>query len=250
MSDESRNWAVMRLVDLLSLSLTLTGRSMTGALINWTYYYPGDLHEIATQELFRDTLALVLQHSFIAHVAEDLVSIERSLPEAIDIDASWSFASASGLSETAPATSSPPVPLTQISVNDEGFDDEASGMGTSEPNTPVLGTYTPSVLSLSSASSIHRAVTGSDARASGHTVKKELATGDIGPSQWGYALAYVLNSNPRSIAVELTKLQLGLFMAMRVSVRKASVLTVAPRYFPACFWQRARHTCRQIDRVL
>jgi hypothetical protein len=199
---------------------------ITGALIDWTARYPGDLADDVTQSMFREMLAMILRHTFMAHLAADLVQIEQSLYSAVDIDRSW------GLS--APATSNlnvddslPSATSTELVIDNDVLYDFESIVGTSESERPGKES-TPSSKSIStsslglgleaeSAAVIHHARrrSGSDPRLlDGYAVEERSE--DVGFARWSHAFAFVINSDPRMFAVELTRMQWSLFVQIRV----------------------------------
>nr|WVH01957.1 ras guanyl-nucleotide exchange factor [Naematelia aurantialba] len=146
-SDEERRWALMR---------------MTGALLEWTKRYPGDLASEQTRGLFRDVVDLLLKHTFMAHLTADLVSVQGSIMDVVDLDASWSF----GEKRAAPSITST---STGLDVDRELSDDvDALDFGDKEK--------TPSSRTVSTAS----LVVGGDLQASLHDGSDKKTSLDTG----------------------------------------------------------------------
>ncbi|WVQ82300.1 hypothetical protein IAT38_004428 [Cryptococcus sp. DSM 104549] len=87
-SSDVKHWALMKLA---------------GALIDWTTSYPGDLVTPQTAYHFADIISLLLKHTFMAHLLSDLITVQHSLPDIIDLDQSWSRRPADAASHTSTA---------------------------------------------------------------------------------------------------------------------------------------------------
>ncbi|WWD17365.1 hypothetical protein CI109_101806 [Kwoniella shandongensis] len=205
-SSDVKNWALMKL---------------TGAVIDWTTQYPGDLQDPSTQSLFRDILALVLKYTFMAHLTGDLISVEQSLFEVVDIDQSWSI-----------HASAPPSAIsttgTELVIGSEVLYDFDSTLGKSDSNVSVIKAKTSTHAGSSgSTSSVnvprepsHRTRSNSEPRlnsALSPTADDTLVhtLDETGYARWAGAVNLVLSSDPKAFATELTRMQWELFVAIR-----------------------------------
>ena len=234
---------------------------MTGALIDWTSRYPGDLRDDQTQATFREILVLDLSYTFMAHLTADLILFEHTLNDVVDLDSSWAITQHSDLTEdtrpSAPRSvtqhseltedTKPSAPTTEL-VDDGGNTGEVeSSTDKLELDTPTHEP-TPSTrsMSITSGASLDTDPVSmpppngggperrSSARSSDDwkpfpsvfpTVNAGNDQGISGP--WAIALSFVLNNDPRYIAIELTRRQWEVFSAMRVSKRSNPVTDVS-----------------------
>lgn len=212
---------------------------ITGGLIDWTSRYPGDVVDEDTQSLFRELVAIILRHAFMAHLAAELVQIEQTLYSTVDIDRSWALGgrlpssrknddplpSSTGTelvidndvlyeldSSATPSESerltkeSTPSTKSMSTSSLGGFDTDSAmsmsvGLGTAVPPLPRNGSGSGS---------------GSESRLMGAWTADDRGE-DLGFARWAQAFAFVVNSDPRVFAVELTRMQWGLFSDIRVS---------------------------------
>ncbi|KAK8864337.1 hypothetical protein IAR55_001584 [Kwoniella newhampshirensis] len=208
-SSDVKNWALMKL---------------TGALIDWTTQYPGDLQDLSTRALFRDILAIALNYTFMAHLTADLVRVERTFPEIVDLDQSWSMRSTSGPSNDS-------APSTELVNRNVSYELE-SDTGKSEVEIPLTREQTSTTANSSRSTSSVGYDCGSSQRTrseshlrSGSSPFRSLSVrsddslmysvDDPGFSRWSVAVNLVLTSDPKSFATELTRMQLELFSAIR-----------------------------------
>lgn len=214
---------------------------MTGALIDWICQYPGDVIGEKVQSVFREILASTLRYTFLAHLAAELVVIEADLIDVEDIDLSWSIENKEQISVQ---SSSSRVDLPTASKTDLPTTPEMSD----RPESPSTrrGAST-SALSLASSNisngdrtTSHSAprTSGSDVRGitAGYPAGYARANGngdDFGFGKWSQGWNTFIRSDPRTLAVELTKLQWQKFSAIRVSFLLARIrvykLTSQPR---------------------
>lgn len=210
---------------------------MTGALIEWTTTYPGDLEDETTQAVFRETLAIVLRHPSLASLASDLSLVEANLFEAKDVDRTWALKTGRGGGSSRPATprsiSGSSIRLARQSPRLRNGDSPTSPPGGTRPNSVALPpnpesepapSATASRVSLtspsrpsSSASNVRLMRTPSSSRP-GTSHGDSAGKHDQMPHYWTQAFTFVISTDPRSFALELTKLQWELFRAVRVSL--------------------------------
>ena len=193
---------------------------LTGALIDWTSRYPGDIAGTTTQEMFREALGVLLKQTFMSHLTVDLVLIENSLFEVTDIDASWSV-KATGIKSSLPSSSQ-----TELYLDGEVLYDFESPMGKSELSTPIT-TKNPSTRTLSSASigvepqiEAKRSRSASDPRLASFPsdeIKLEHLMDEGSTGRWAIAYNQIMTTDSRTFAIELSKMQWQLFVAIRVS---------------------------------
>lgn len=208
---------------------------MTSALIDWISHYPGDLQDPQAQALYRKVLAIALKHAFMGHLVADLVRIEQTLTDVIDIDASWSIQSPRGIPPIAPKLNGASHP--ELSVDGEIPEGSVSQ---SEIDTPTTrGVTTPSRQSSSMSSLgvdiaatpvIRRKRSGWERFASSETTEKSRPNGlpsVAGSSSLDKASAFVLDSEYETVAVELSRMQWELYNAIRVGHDPMSKLTAA-----------------------
>ncbi|WVQ99369.1 hypothetical protein IAU59_006502 [Kwoniella sp. CBS 9459] len=215
-SRDVKNWTMMKI---------------TGALVDWTTRYPGDLYDSQTQGYFKEILAFILHHTFMAHLTGELIMVENSLSETIDVDQSWSLHTSSP-----PSTSSRPSVIgTELVLDSEVLYEFDSSLDKSEPPTP-LKERTQSARSVSTSSlpldsdQHHRKRSGSDPRLGGITTSlgsgsddklgghghvQSQAFDEMGYHRWAGAINMVVSMDPRAFATELTRMQLELFTCIR-----------------------------------
>jgi hypothetical protein len=203
-------WALLRCVQSSHCLNVTSHLSMVGALIDWSSRYPGDLADDKTQALFSQIIVLVLRHTFMAHLTADLVAIEANINEAKDIDVSWAMRPDIGLRNGSAANLS-------LASDDTGQDRERmlslSEMKTSFSHPDLqLG---PRELFAS-----RRTVSTSEATSKSNKETSETrwlaSQEDMGFSNWANAYAFVIGMDPRSFAMELTRLQWEVFGRIRV----------------------------------
>jgi hypothetical protein len=214
---------------------------ITGGLIDWTSRYPGDVVDEDTQSLFRELVATTLRHTFMAHLAAELVQIEQTLYSIIDVDRSWALGgrSSSSRNNDDPLPSSTGTELvidndvlyeldSSVTRSDSERLTKESTPSTKSMSTSSLGGFdTDSAMSMSMSAGLgaaapplprngSRSGSGSESRLmSGWTADDRGE--DLGFARWAHAFAFVVNSDPRVFAVELTRMQWRLFSDIRVS---------------------------------
>jgi len=195
---------------------------MTGALFDWSSRYPGDLSGAETQKLFRETLAVILKHTFMAHLIADLVLIEQSLPDLADVDASWSLTSAIDFASASKLAASE----SQFTVNGDQVNHSGSSLDGNQNEQSVTKETSYSSHSLSTptlnvgndaAAPTYRKMHGSAPILLDQPGKLDNPDDDARSSGWTAAMAYLLNNEPRAIAMELARMQWRYFRAVRVS---------------------------------
>jgi hypothetical protein len=229
MAKDVRHWALMRSAERLCYKKEAnTCHRLTGALIDWTLRYPGDFAEAQTQAKFREIVRLVLRHTFMAHLTSDLVVFERGLPNIIDVDASWSVRETLGISTVKPR------PDTDLVIDSELLYDLDSTIDDSIISTKE---QTASSRSISTSSLGVEGDSGLHSRRASMSVPTRFRDpnsdngkfgmgmqdgGEFG--KWSGAFDYFLNTEVKTFAVELTKMQWELFAAIRVSMQHRSTL--------------------------
>lgn len=207
---------------------------MTGALIDWTSRFPGDLRDLETQSLFREVLAIIIEHHFMGHLSVDLVNVEHSLGTVVDVDMSWSSrVPADGEASTASASNP------ELLIDGVALDDDDSSLAQSEIDTPTTKDENIPSRDSSSSSSLGvvndtaprmlRKRSGWELFASGDSVENSPVPLTHGTSRLEKASLLVLESDPRVVAAELTGMQWELFKAVRVSHEPTDRLTTASR---------------------
>ncbi|WVR07009.1 hypothetical protein IAU60_004048 [Kwoniella sp. DSM 27419] len=233
---DSKQWITMKL---------------TGALVDWTARYPGDLEDESTQSEFRSMLSLILDITYLAHLTGELIMVELSLVEVVDLDRSWSLRppptslppmippppTPRPSVESPSSASEPPVALPHakaqsLMVECGVMDDYDSGPGESEAPTPSHD-RTPSSRSVSMSSlaldrELKRASTASgslDERfgtrslgsGSSTAVADDMASISVGGGyhRWTRAVHMLLTMESPALATELTRLQWNIFARIR-----------------------------------
>ncbi|OCF42931.1 hypothetical protein I317_03282 [Kwoniella heveanensis CBS 569] len=216
-STDVKNWTMMKI---------------TGALVDWTTRYPGDLQDGQTQGHFKEILALILHHTFMAHLTGELIMIENSLSETVDVDQSWSLHTASP-----PSTSSRPSVIdSELVLDSEVLYEFDSSLDKSEPPTSMkerthsARSVSTSSLALESDQQHRRKRSGSDPRLGaittsigsgsddklgGHSHGQAQAFDEMGYHRWAGAINMVISMDPRAFATELTRMQWELFTCIR-----------------------------------
>ena len=195
-------------------------RRLAGALIDWTTGNITDLADANVQGLFRQILSLLLRHTFMAHLTVDLVTIEESLTDdMLDLDLSWSLRSDISSADDRPSTHDPELAVDRAVLYD--FDSTSSSqpeMITPPEEWSAASTRTASTASNALLDSESRRNSSSHPRtgsSTGDLVSNRVA--DEGTSKWSGACGYVLTVDPKTFAVELTRMQWHLFTDIRVS---------------------------------
>jgi hypothetical protein len=198
---------------------------ITGSLIDWTSRYPGDFADSQTQSVYRETLELLLRHTFMAHLTADLITFEQRLADVTDLDASWSLQASSDIAQPMSIADESVVDL----VNNKGiigdFDSTINRSQVSIRGRPqsqhsssslTIDTHPFSLyLGRHRSDSETKVYSGNPSSEDGRFGRKE---GDeIGYGRWSTACDYVLGTDARLLAVELTKMQMELFNAIEVS---------------------------------
>ena len=180
--------------------------------------------DLSTRDLFQKVISLLLKHTFMAHLTADLVIVEESLLEGIvDVDASWSIRPGKS-SET--ASTAPSTIQTEILLDTEMlYDYDANSVGRSEPETPPTEGHTPSLRTMSTASiAMDGKAENSQRGASdlGSTLSHDRVHRGIGDvsGKWTGAVGYLLTTDPKLFATELTMMQWQIFSNIRVSKRE------------------------------
>ncbi|WWC61836.1 uncharacterized protein I303_104421 [Kwoniella dejecticola CBS 10117] len=203
-----KNWTMMK---------------MTGALVDWTSRYPGDLHEAEVQDTFKAILAFVLHHTFMAHLTGELIMVEHSLPEVRDLDQSWSVKPTSSSSrESIKSQQASSTTNTELVIDTEvlyEFSDPSIGgekgiiLEDEPPDTPFSKEHNTHSARSVSTSSLPVELLKSDHR--DHSDERISSADEMGFHKWAQAYNLVSNMDARTFAVELTKLQWKLFAAIR-----------------------------------
>ncbi|KAK4687572.1 hypothetical protein P7C73_g2543, partial [Tremellales sp. Uapishka_1] len=215
-----RHWALMK---------------MTGALIDWTARYPGDLASADTQSIFHELLNLILKYTFMAHLTVDLVAVEQSLPGVIDIDSSWSIKKLPSLSLVSHSPEESRS-ASELMVDGELIYELESSLDKVSIDSPA-SKHTHSSKSMSTTSLIEadaaammRKRSGSDPRlmdfttnstsisegsASSSGPRSTHSNEEVGNGRWAPAVLFVMTSDPKQFAMDITRLQWELFSAIR-----------------------------------
>lgn len=201
---------------------------MTGALIDWTSGYPGDLADSVTQGHFREILALLLKHTFMAHLTAQLAATAETLDQVVDLDKSWALKPAmlsnADANDTANMSDPASISAQTDMLNESKLLHDYESVNTkSEVGTPMTKGSTPSLQTGSTTSlcaeEFKRKRSGSEPRlAFGSDRSLSRRATDEGYTQWSGAFHYVLTVEPRNFALELTRMQWQLFSAVRVSL--------------------------------
>ncbi|WVQ67707.1 uncharacterized protein L199_005911 [Kwoniella botswanensis] len=218
-SRDVKNWTMMKI---------------TGALVDWTTRYPGDLQDLSTQSIFKEILAFILHHTFMAHLTGELIMVEHSLSEVVDLDQSWSVQNTNANAKSSASILSDST-NTELVIDTEvlyEFTDSSLEKGIlledEPPDTPfskdthgVPNHHSTSTRSVST-SSLPMENSKSNTNPDGGSNQKDSrvnshahATDEMGFHKWAQAFNVVVNMDPRSFAVELTKMQWALFTAIR-----------------------------------
>jgi len=195
---------------------------MTGALIDWTSAYPGDLVDNVTRGYFQEILELLLKHTFMAHLTAQLATTADNLDNVVDVDRSWSLKPEALTTDPADISASiPSSTQTDLLVEGGRLYDYDSVQTRSEVDTPLTKGSTSSLQTGSTTSlgveALYRRRSGSDSRliiGSDHSLSRRRS--EEGYSKWSGAFHYVLTVEPRNFAIELTRMQWQLFAALRV----------------------------------
>ncbi|KAL7421852.1 hypothetical protein Q5752_003623 [Cryptotrichosporon argae] len=228
-SNDVKLWALMKI---------------TGALIDWTSQYPGDLAGEPTQAVFRETLAFALRHTFMAHLTADLVAIEAGLVDVVDLDASWSLrpdGNPAAPSVTGSSAAELVLDHDVLYELDSGSSSRLDKAGSArtvekdEPASSMRSTRTVSTTSLNAEPAeaeylmarTDSATSDAEPRpsngASAYERSRSNQSGvpssglgdDAGWHRWNYAMTLVVGSDPRHFAMELTRMQWELFADIR-----------------------------------
>ncbi|WWC94144.1 hypothetical protein V866_000983 [Kwoniella sp. B9012] len=218
-SRDVKNWTMMKI---------------TGALVDWTTRYPGDLQDLSTQSIFKEILAFILHHTFMAHLTGELIMVEHSLSEVVDLDQSWSVQNTNANAKSSASILSDST-NTELVIDTEvlyEFTDSSLEKGImledEPPDTPfskdthgVPNHHSTSARSVST-SSLPMENSKSNTNSDGGSNQKDSrvnshthATDEMGFHKWAQAFNVVVNMDPRSFAVELTKMQWALFTTIR-----------------------------------
>lgn len=228
--------------------LTHSFPRLTGALIDWTSRYPGDLADEATQAVFRETVAHLLRHAFMSHLTADLVLVENALSDVHDVDQSWSLSARTDRGTEAPSVSSGAVhrdegemlhdinssvgPMSGLGTP-SSFDQEgetsvaiSSSLSVGPPGKSTALPPASQTVEEQSSTVSSQVVSGPRTENWEHSPVKSLVNNDpsiwarqpdLGLSRWYKAYEVVMTMDPRILAAELTKLQWKIFSAIRVS---------------------------------
>ncbi|WWC89349.1 uncharacterized protein L201_004271 [Kwoniella dendrophila CBS 6074] len=223
-SRDVKNWTMMKL---------------TGALVDWVTRHPGDLQDSTTQRIFREILAFTLHHTFMAHLTGELIMVEQSLSEVVDLDKSWSVKGSSSKSSVAshPQSRSDTTAANDLMIDTDmmyEFTDLSMDKGILEddpPDTPFSKDahshhQTPHRHTINSQStrSVSTSSLPMDNDRHGIGYNHKMGSDDkIGVSsadesnfnKWSQAYNLVLNTDAKNFAIELTKMQWTLFTAIR-----------------------------------
>ncbi|WVO16238.1 hypothetical protein L204_103909 [Cryptococcus depauperatus] len=216
-SSDVKNWALMKL---------------TGAIIDWTTYNLGDLACPNTQSHFLAIISLLLKHTFMAHLLSDLIAVQNSMPQAVDIDQSWSLKASSRCEN---ATFSDPVRGAEAASDNEVLNDINQRNGSANAGKGSIGRNACSSHSISTNSLALEEVrptqhpnhiftehpsesfeySQSSSRESGSKIDIAQVNDEEAEARWGNAVNMVLRMDPKAFATELTRMQWALFMSIR-----------------------------------
>ena len=200
---------------------------MTGALIDWSFRYPGDLQNHETKELFREILTLLSRYPFMGHLTAELVLVEESLADGIDIDISWSYGSNAVDVEvsggSAIALSSQTTGVAQEQLRGDGG--SSASMRTSRVTPSRNGSMASSKRTSSSSLILppvmQRKRSAWELLGPGIPVDFNqplaMAKGEPIPPDWSSGCALVLREDPEDFAKHLARIQLEIFKTVRVS---------------------------------
>ena len=202
---------------------------MTGTIIDWLQAYPGDLCDTETTRLFRVILEMITEHTFMAHLTVELITINNQIPSLTDPDTSWSFKPAGSISMSNRRKS---IMNPDELVLDNDLLYELDSASRSEVDTSIQdrGASTSSLQVAAEASVIiNRVASASDSKLatvssssdketksiySGSASASPL-TGSDGGQQWAAAISWIMDNTPEHFASELTRLQWGSFCEIR-----------------------------------
>lgn len=156
----------------------------------------------------------------MAHLTADLAAIEENLDDVVDVDASWSHRTSGG---NATVASVPSTAQTELLIDGEVLYDFESTLVRSDTDTPPVKESTPSLRTASTTS-----IAVEDVQAQRKGSNPILVSGsdefklyrlpeDL--NKWAAPLRYVLMADPRAFAMDLTRVQWKLFVAIRVRNR-------------------------------
>lgn len=189
------------------------------ALIQWTSMYPGDLASDEAAMLFREAYGIILKQTFMAHLTADLVRIEESLPS-VDLDSSWSLR----ISDPSREKLIPPHGQAEHLLDDETSDETDTRPSTSHSSRKSLlpstrSASTSSITSRYATPALRRQASGSDPPLSGTASRLVNSHGhnDVGTWMLAGAYTFVLSTDVKEIAMDLTRMQWELFAAVRVN---------------------------------
>lgn len=202
---------------------------MTGALIDWTSTYPGDLADEPTARIFREILDIIFQLTYMAHLAVELVDIEAQIGSVPDVDDSWSY---KGPQKPAPARAST-APLPSPTGEGQAHAVDGSSMSHIASTTGALpDSDSPTASMISRTQTMQTPAGGANTPGSyfplqpirSESTKSSITSTSIpstispeGPGSLQYAANYVLNIEPKEFAAELTRMHWQLFRSIRVS---------------------------------
>lgn len=205
-----RMWALMRL---------------TGALLDWTTRYPGDLATEACQIAFRDTVRSLSAHTYMAHLTTELAQTEKSLGTFADTDRSWALRK-KGEEEPNASTVSLQVSETDVSLEShsvsliEGESASSASAAGKVSRRSVLSSVDlkegipPTSVDLRQSTYVRRNRSNSGSRLLDQSTSSVDAE-DATFAQWVSAHTYFLTTESRTIAIELTRLQWSVFSLVR-----------------------------------
>lgn len=218
---EVEQYAVSRDIRLWALM------KITSSLVAWTTRYPGDLADQETQAIFRDLLALMLQYSFLAHLTVELVKVEQSLGDVIDLDRSWACGSSSHHAPPTPTTIPPTTPADpdstkaiELVVDKEHLYEEPEEMNgnlsVSHSHSMEKPTSTRSMSSSNlSVDAIGRPSEHCSSFSDSNSDLNRQLTADPQSQRWASAINTIISMDAHVFAVELTKIQWQMFMNIR-----------------------------------
>lgn len=158
----------------------------------------------------------------MAHLTADLAAVEENIGDVVDLDASWSY-KPSDIDGAETVSSMASAIQTELLFEGEMLYDFESTLVRSETDTPPSKEITPSLRTGSTTSiaveEMQTSRNGSNPKLSNESDDSRIHRGlDEGVNKWSGALRHVLTVDPKSFAMDLTRVQWQLFIAIRVSV--------------------------------
>lgn len=183
------------------MTLTRHPHRLAGALLDWVTRYPGDLSDPETRSLFQKTVSCMLKYTFLGHITDDLALIEGSVEGTPDVDISWSC-----------RRSKDPPTLTVVVGNEDLREDYESSINTPRDEPLSTRSIEESIYSKRPMAS-DQTTTTTD---SSSDLSRSIYSGDdTGHQRWSQAFHAVLQMDPYTFALELTRMQWEMFSVIR-----------------------------------